>query len=213
MNSEVTTLIPMRDAYKPCPSLLFILAIVTFSTPLCLKAQFMQQGSKLPGAGGASVAISGDGSTIMIGSASASGGGSVQVYTRSGGAWTKQGARLMGSGATGSPGWGNLFRLSQDGNHRDCFGASKATTTRWARLVDLRPLGWLYGPVLGNKLVGTGAINVPFRALFEGHSAAMSGDGNTAIVGAPGDNGGVGAACRIHARSGGVWSQQSKLAA
>src|SRR5712691_12240145 len=42
----------------------------------------------------------------------------------------------------------------------------------------------------GNKLVGTGAA----ASAQQGISVAVSGDGNTAIMGGPGDNSGVGAA-------------------
>jgi hypothetical protein len=63
----------------------------------------------------------------------------------------------------------------------------------------------------GPKLVGTGAV----RAASQG-VVALSADGNTAIVGGPGDNPdssghGVGAAW-VYTRSNGVWTQQgSKL--
>lgn len=43
-----------------------------------------------------------------------------------------------------------------------------------------------------------------------GWSAALSSDGNTALIGGPFDEGGVGAAW-VFTRSNGVWSQQSKL--
>jgi len=60
----------------------------------------------------------------------------------------------------------------------------------------------------GTKLVATDAV----WAAHQGESVAISADGNTAIVGGPGDNG-VGAAW-VFTRSGGVWSQQgSKLVA
>jgi hypothetical protein len=55
---------------------------------------------------------------------------------------------------------------------------------------------------LGPKLVGTGAVGNP----DQGYSLALSADGNTAIVGGPGDNG-VGAAW-VYARSNRVWTQQ-----
>jgi hypothetical protein len=54
-----------------------------------------------------------------------------------------------------------------------------------------------------NKLVGTGAIG----AASQGHSAALSADGNTAIVGGPHDNSYIGASW-VYARRGMVWSQQ-----
>ena len=58
----------------------------------------------------------------------------------------------------------------------------------------------------GSKLVGTGAIGTA----GQGFSVALSGDGNTAIVGGEGDDSGAGAAW-VYTRSGGVWSQQAKL--
>jgi hypothetical protein len=61
----------------------------------------------------------------------------------------------------------------------------------------------------GPKLVGTGAVG-PGPA--QGVSVALSSDGNTAIVGGSGDNGGNGGAVWVFTRSGGVWTQQgSKL--
>jgi hypothetical protein len=63
----------------------------------------------------------------------------------------------------------------------------------------------------GPKLVGTGASGKP----GQGWSVALSADGNTAIVGDPGDNAsidsGIGAAW-VYTRNNGVWTQQgSKL--
>jgi hypothetical protein len=58
----------------------------------------------------------------------------------------------------------------------------------------------------GPKLVGTGAANSPVAA-EQGVSVALSGDGNTAIVGGPGDNSSIGAVW-VYTRSGGVWTQQ-----
>ena len=56
------------------------------------------------------------------------------------------------------------------------------------------------------KLVGTDSIGSP----NQGVSVALSGDGNTAIVGGPLDNQAAGAAW-VYTRSAGVWSQQAKL--
>jgi FG-GAP repeat protein len=58
----------------------------------------------------------------------------------------------------------------------------------------------------GPKLVGTDAAG----GGFQGNSVSLSGDGNTAIVGAPFDNGNTGAAW-VYTRSGGVWNEQAKL--
>ena len=68
----------------------------------------------------------------------------------------------------------------------------------------------------GPKLVGTGALGA-IGIAEQGFSVALSADGNTAIVGGPGDNldsttgAGLGAAW-VYTRSNGVWTQQgSKL--
>ena len=53
------------------------------------------------------------------------------------------------------------------------------------------------------KLIGTGAVGI---APQQGMSVSLSSDGNTAIIGGPGDNDGNGAAW-IYTRSGGVWTQ------
>lgn len=55
----------------------------------------------------------------------------------------------------------------------------------------------------GPKLVGTGSVG----AVLQGSSVAVSGDGNTAIVGGVGNNGGSGVAW-IYTRSAAGWSQQ-----
>src|SRR5258706_5567272 len=56
----------------------------------------------------------------------------------------------------------------------------------------------------GPKLVGTGAVVPPAQ---QGKSVSVSADGNTAILGGPGDNSDAGAAW-VWTRSGAVWTQQ-----
>ena len=58
----------------------------------------------------------------------------------------------------------------------------------------------------GPKLVGLGGVGVTDQEL----SVALSVDGSTAIVGAPGDNSNVGAAW-VFVRNGSTWTQQTKL--
>ena len=55
----------------------------------------------------------------------------------------------------------------------------------------------------GSKLTGGGESG---DGQF-GYSVALSGDGNTALIGGPGDNGNVGAAW-VFTRSGSTWKQQ-----
>jgi hypothetical protein len=57
----------------------------------------------------------------------------------------------------------------------------------------------------GNKLVGAGAVGP--TSIEQGTSVALSADGNTAIIGGPGDNFDNGAMW-VFTRSNGVWTQQ-----
>ena len=167
-----------------------------------------QQGSKLVGTDavgaaqqGVSVAISADGNTAIVGGeGDISFAGAAWVYTRSGGAWTQQGNKLVGWDAVGDAWQGWSVAISADGNtaivggYQDDFNAGAA---------------WVYtrsGGVWtqqGNKLVGTGAIG----AAQQGYSVAISADGNTGIVGGDAENFNAGAAW-VYTRSAGVWSQQ-----
>src|SRR5271157_5388940 len=62
----------------------------------------------------------------------------------------------------------------------------------------------------GNELVGPGS---QITGASEGTAVAVAADGNTSIVGGPGDNSGIGAAW-IFVRSNGVWTEQgAKLVA
>ena len=58
----------------------------------------------------------------------------------------------------------------------------------------------------GEKLVGTGAIG---DYVYQGNSVSISADGNTAIVGGPGDSI-PGGSVWVYNRSGGVWAQQGQ---
>lgn len=89
-----------------------------------LAGTMIQQGVKLVGTGnsggadqGMSVAVSGDGNTAVSGgwldNASV---GAVWVYTRTAGAWSQQGAKLVGTGTVGVAYFGSSAALSSDGN-------------------------------------------------------------------------------------------------
>ncbi|HTK31524.1 MAG TPA: FlgD immunoglobulin-like domain containing protein [Candidatus Saccharimonadaceae bacterium] len=167
-----------------------------------------QQGPKLVGTGavgtasqGWSVALSADGNTALVGGyTDNSNAGAVWVYTRSGGVWTQQGGKLVGSGAVGSADQGTSVALSADGNTAIVGGYTDASFSG-ATWVFTRSGGvWSQQ---GGKLVGSGAIG---NAL-EGSSVALSADGNTAVIGGYGDNSVTGAAW-VFTRGGGVWTQQ-----
>jgi hypothetical protein len=154
-----------------------------------------QQGLKLVGAGavgaaeqGISVALSADGNTAIIGgNGDNSDAGAAWVFTRSGGIWTQQGSKLFGSGAVGAAHQGNSVALSTDGNTAIVGGLSDNSDAGAAWVFTQSSGVWSQQ---GNKLVGSGAVG----AASQGTSVALSGDGTTAIVGGPYDNGGPGAA-------------------
>ncbi len=171
-----------------------------------------QQGSKLVvtdavgrSQQGQSISISADGNTAIVGG----GGdnfniGAAWVYTRSGGNWTQQGSKLVGTGAVGTSSQGQSVSISADGNTAIVGGNG-----------DNNALGaaWVYTgsggnfTQQGNKLVGTGTNG----SSYQGYSVAISADGNTAIVGGIIDNNHIGAAW-VYTRNSGNWTQQgSKL--
>ena len=167
-----------------------------------------QQGTKLVGTGsvgnaaqGFSVALSGDGNTAIVGGyVDNSNAGAVWVFTRSGGVWSQQGTKLVGSGAVGGARQGYSVALSADGNTA-VVGGPTDFSNAGAAWVYTRSLGvWSQQ---GAKLVGSGAAG----AALQGVAVALSADGNTAILGGYGDIANVGAAW-VFTRSAGVWSQQ-----
>jgi hypothetical protein len=171
-----------------------------------------QQGSKLVGTGavgaasqGFSVALSADGNTAIVGGwTDNSHAGAAWVYTRSGGVWTQQGSKLVGTGAVGNALQGLSVALSADGNTAIVGGFTDNSDTGAAWVYTRSGGVWTQQ---GSKLVGAGAVG----AALQGASVALSSDGNTAIVGGYFDNSETGAAW-VYTRSGGVWTQQgSKL--
>ncbi|MCA6478865.1 MAG: IPT/TIG domain-containing protein, partial [Chitinophagaceae bacterium] len=166
-----------------------------------------QQGNKLVGTGsvgqgrqGSSVSISADGNTAIVGGDGDNGVGAVWVYTRSGGVWTQQGNKLVGTGAVGSARQGFSVSISADGNTAIAGGYNDNSSVGAAWVFTRSGSVWTQQ---GNKLVGTGAVG----SARQGISVSISADGNTAIVGGDYDNSNVGAAW-VYTRSGGVWWQQ-----
>lgn len=163
-----------------------------------------QQGTKLQvpirisGAFGVSVALSADGNTAIVGSI-----GAVWIFTRSGGLWTEQ-ANLLGTerGLPNESLFGHAVSISADG---DTAAVSNYEDT------NLKGATWIFTRAAGRwsqqgpKLVGSDGIGQS----GQGIAIALSGDGNSLIVGGSVDNSYLGA-CWIFTRSGGVWTQQGK---
>jgi hypothetical protein len=133
--------------------------------------------------------------------------GAAWVFTRSGGVWSQQGSKLVGTGAVGSAWQGYFVALSADGNTAIVGGPGDNGYAGLAWVFTRSGGVWCQQ---GSKLVGTGAVGIG-SYVIQGTSVALSADGNTAIVGGPADNAWAGAVW-VFTRSGGVWSQQgSKL--
>jgi hypothetical protein len=147
--------------------------------------------------------LSADGNTAIVGGNSDNNNaGAVWVFTRSGGMWSQQGNKLVGTGANGAARQGFSVALSADGNTAIVGGPADNGTAGAAWVFTRSGGAWSQQ---GNKLVGTGAAGP--NGAQQGISVALSGDGNTAIVGGPIDNNATGSAW-VFTRSGGVWSQQ-----
>jgi lipocalin len=165
-----------------------------------------QLDNKLVGAGavgdagqGASVALSADGTTAIVGGpVDNSNTGAAWVYTRSGGVWTQLDNKLVGAGAVGNARQGASVALSADGSTAIVGGPFDNLNTGAAWVYACSGTGW------GTKLVGTGAVG----NARQGVSVALSADGSTAIVGGVEDKSYSGAAW-VYSRSGTVWTQQA----
>jgi len=188
------------------------LLLVLSSHPIL--GQYLQQGSKLVGTGavgnalqGRSVSISADGNTAIVGGVLDDGSvGAAWIWTRSGGVWTQQGNKLVGSGAVGSSNQGLSAAISGDGNTIIVGGPADNNNTGAAWVWTRSGGVWTQQ---GNKLVGSGAVG----SAQQGYAVSLSVDGNTAIIGGPFDGGPGGGGAWVWTRSGGVWSQQgNKLA-
>jgi uncharacterized protein YjbI with pentapeptide repeats len=171
------------------------------------KLTVSDESGPISGRFGSSVALSGDGSTALIGGwFDGEEAGAAWVFVRSAGTWTQQGPKLTAPGFGGD--FGYSVALSLDGdtaligspqiNAGEGAGAAWAFTrsgTTWSQ----------QGPMLA-----------PTDETGQGHfgdSVALSGDGRAALIGAAADAGNVGAAW-MFARSGSTWTQQgAKLAA
>jgi antibiotic biosynthesis monooxygenase (ABM) superfamily enzyme len=171
-----------------------------------------QQGSKLVGTGnsgssnqGVSVSLSADGNTAISGGYLDNGGiGAAWIFTRSGTTWTQQGSKLVGAGYVGTAIQGRSVSLSADGNTAIVSGQNDDSNIGAIWIFTRSGSAWTQQ---GSKLVGTGNVGQSYL----GHSVSLSADGNTALVGGPGDNSAIGASW-IFTRTGSTWTQQgSKL--
>ena len=171
-----------------------------------------QSGSKLTpsdetGAGlfGSAVALSSSATTAIIGgSGDSTGTGAAWVFTQSGGVWSQQGLKLLGTGAIGAAAQGYSVALAADGNTAIVGGYHDNTDAGAAWVFTQSGNVWTQA---GSKLVGTGAAG----NARQGFSVALSADASTAALGGYEDNASNGAVW-LFTQSGGTWTQKgSKL--
>jgi hypothetical protein len=178
----------------------------------CTK-NFTQQNSNMlsgatvsPSSPYASVSISADGNTAVMGSPDENGGiGAAYVFNRSGTIWSS-GTRLLGTPVSGTPYQGSSVSISGDG-YTILIGAQYDSSNKGACWVFVRSAGtWIW--VQQTKLVGTPPTPSPIS--YQGSAVALSTDGNTALVGATEEFSGNGAGY-IFTRSGTTWSAGPRL--
>jgi hypothetical protein len=173
---------------------------------------FAQQGAKLRPAGGeesakgglgTSVAVSGDGSTALIG-ARYGPTGAAWVFTRSGTNWSEQAKLVPVSDEKGEGAFGAAVALSKDGS-RALIGGPTDNVNKGAAWVFTRSEAgkWTEEAKLtaGKEESGNGEL---------GWSVALSETGETALVGGQREEEFAGAAW-VFTRSGSTWSLQRKL--
>ncbi len=167
---------------------------------------------------GSSVALSAEGNTtyaLIGGTGDHEGTGAAWVFTRSGSTWTQQGPKLTGSGEAKNGAFGESVALSGEGNTAliggpdDNPGTGFFTDVGAAWVFTRSSSTWTQQ---GAKLSAgeQGSREETGEGEF-GFSVALSANGNTAFVGAPRDNTGIGAAFAF-TRAGSTWSQQGAKA-
>jgi hypothetical protein len=151
---------------------------------------------------GSSVGLSGDGNTLLAGGMGDNNSGAAWVFTRSGTTWSQLGNKLVPSDA--APGGGSQFgealAVSADGNTAIIGGLSDNNQAGAAWIFVKSNGAWVQQ---GSKIRGSGGVET---MASQGLGVAISSDGNTAMVGGPGDNNNIGAAW-IFKRANGVWGQ------
>jgi hypothetical protein len=172
-----------------------------------------QQGSVLSPSGvveggtpglGFTVALSGDGNTILIGYAgNNSNVGAAWVFTRSGGVWTQQGTMLLGTIAIGNAAeQGYSVALSSDGNTALVGGPTDDNIGN-----SYTGAAWVFTRSNGTWTQQQKLVASASGYLSQGWSVALSADGNTALIGSNATTG----AAWVFSRSGSTWSQQAEL--
>jgi WD40 repeat protein len=149
---------------------------------------WLQQGPPLAGSGAIGnpfrslVALAANGNTLLVGGSHDNDNvGAVWVWTRTAGAWSQQGPKLVGTGAVGKAFQGASVALSSDGNIALVGGPIDSTSTGAAWVWARDGVQWTQV----SKLQGRKAFSN--HASSQGWSVALSPDGRVAVVGGPND--------------------------
>jgi hypothetical protein len=154
---------------------------------------------------GASVAISADGSTALVGGpGDTAGQGAAWVFTREGSTWTQQGEKVTGVEEEGAGELGRSVALSADGSTALAGAPLDAKKIGAAWVFTRAGSAWTQQ---GSKLVG---MHEAGHGQFGG-SVALSGEGDTALIGARADHSLVGTgAAWVFVRTNSTWAQQGE---
>lgn len=183
-----------------------------------LEAELNRQGSGAGGADdlfGAAVSLSDDGTMALVGASQADlaagrDAGIALVFVRRGGEWTLQ-AELRADAPAGWDYFGCAVSLAGDGKTALVGVYGRDPQSGWDEA------GGAYvfvrsGSVWSQQATLSASDRMPYDHF--GRSVSLSGDGNTALIGAPQDDtvsfADVGSAY-IFSRTGASWSQQTKL--
>jgi hypothetical protein len=149
---------------------------------------------------GFSVALSADGSTLIAGAPTNTGGpGSVWVFTQSGGIWTLQAGPLVGGSGSAGATQGTFVAVSSDGNTLAEGGPGDSTNKGATWVFTRSGTSWSQQA----KLVGTTSST----SVQQGTAVGLSGDGNTLITGGPEDGATTIGAAFMFTRSGTSWTE------
>ncbi|MFL5330019.1 MAG: beta strand repeat-containing protein [Gemmataceae bacterium] len=164
---------------------------------------------------GYALAMSGDGTTAIFGTHTEAVGsngnqGAAYVFTRAGNVWTQQ-QRLVANDGSSADNFGISVALSSDGN--------TAIIGAWMDTVSMANQGSAYvftrSGTLWTQQQRLTASDAGAQDYF-GLSVGVSGDGNTAIVGAYADDIGANVdqgSAYVFTRANSAWTQQQKLTA
>ncbi len=148
------------------------------------------------------MALSGNGETALIGGPTDNGAaGAVWFYARSGDEWTPQGGKLTPTGEVGAAEFGRSVSVSDAGATALIGGPTDSNDLGAAWIFTFDGEGWGQS----SKLAVTATKGHPDF----GRDVALSGNGQTALIGAPKAKVGAGGAAWVFNFQGGLWTPQT----